>query len=223
VTSGPRSAPPGCSTSTSAIIDRVTRGPLPSKEECRQGIALALNNADEHFGAADLLARGGRFGFAVAHLVYALEESEKARTLGKVVIGDILTEDELRSALRDHRARHIGAVGKSWTSGAVALFMQSSKEGLLERLNQLPARAESDRWEDILAAHPEVLPEDWSEQAGPTRERGLYVDFAGTRWSSPSDATEADFRRLRPAVGRQLAYIRAAYEREVLAAAQHEV
>jgi AbiV family abortive infection protein len=192
------------------------RGPLPSKDECRQGIPLALNNADEHFEAADLLASSGKIGFAVAHLVYALEESEKARTLGKVVIGDTLTEDELRSALHDHRARHVGAVGKSWTSAAVTLFMQSNKEGLLERLHQLPGRTESDRWEDVLASHPEVLPEHWSEQAGPTRERSLYVDFAHTRWSSPSDTLEAEFRRLLPAVGRQLAYIRAAYEREVL-------
>ena len=67
-----------------------------------------LDNARAHLEAADTLAGAGKYGFAVAHLVYALEESEKGRTLAKVVLGDTLAEDELYRALYHHPERHVG-------------------------------------------------------------------------------------------------------------------
>ncbi len=51
---------------------------LPTREECISGIPLMLANARAHFEAADTLAATGKYGFAVAHLVYALEESDQA-------------------------------------------------------------------------------------------------------------------------------------------------
>jgi AbiV family abortive infection protein len=188
----------------------------------RQGIPLALANGDEHLAAADVLAENAKFGFAVAHLVYALEESEKARTLGKVVIGADVPAAQLRAALHEHRARHAGAVGKSRTSGATAMFMEMNKQRLVERLKHMPARQEDEIWEDALAAHPEVLPEDWAEKAGTIREQSLYVDLTESGWTSPSGTDVALYQRYRPAVARQLLYVRAAYEREVLGRGQQD-
>jgi AbiV family abortive infection protein len=187
---------------------------LPSRDQCIAGIPVVLANAEEHLEAADVLAGAGKHGFAVAHLVYALEEGEKARTLGKVVLGEAMTEDQIRRGLYEHRDRHVGAMAKSWSSGgAVVDFLT---EGLRERVGRRPVRTETERWADVDARHPEVLPVAWPETAGSTRERSLYADLREAGWMSPVDTGAAEFERLRPAVASLLLQLRAAYQREIL-------
>lgn len=189
---------------------------LPTRDECVAGIPLVLENADGHVAAADALAASGHVGFATAHLILALEESEKARTLGKVAMGEPVSQAELRAAMYEYRPRHVGALGKSWTSGAIPLIMEAQKERIWEKLGRAPAKTDEERWTELLARHPEVLPPDWAENAGALRERSFYVDLDERGWTTPSDRPRADFDRLRPAVGRQLLHLRAAYEREIV-------
>jgi AbiV family abortive infection protein len=192
----------------------VAKRRVPTRDECITGIPIVLANADQHLQAADQLASAGCYGFGVAHLIYAQEEAEKARALGKIALGGAMTEDEIRRVLYDHRARHIGALAKSRSSGgAVVDFLADT---LRERIGMLPSRTEAQRWVDVDARHPEILPPDWSEVAGAERERGIYVDLRDGGWTGPAQTEATSFERLRPSVVRHLLYVRAAYEREIL-------
>ena len=186
---------------------------IPTREECISGIPLVLANAQNHLEAADILAQAGRYGFAVAHLVYALEESEKGRTLGKIALGEPMTDETIIRGLYEHRDRHVGAMAKSWSSGGAV--MDFLAESLRERVGLREQRTETERWSDVDARHPEVLPLDWPETAGSTRERNLYVDLREAGWASPSDTDAVAFERLRPAVASLIIYLRAAYQREI--------
>ncbi len=94
---------------------------IPSRDQAISGIWPVLANADGHLEAADVLAAAGKHGYAVAHLVCALEEGEKARTLAKLALGEPMTEDEIRHGLYEHRNRHVGAMTKSWTAGGAVM------------------------------------------------------------------------------------------------------
>jgi len=173
-----------------------------------------LDSARAHLEAADILASGGKYGFAVAHLVYALEESEKGRTLAKVVLGDALSDEEIYRALYHHAERHVGALMKSWSSGAAVMDLMA--EGLRERIGVRPERTEQERYDEVISRYPEVLPEDWPETAGATREQSLYVDLGEGGWASPLRADSSAYERLRPAVATLLDYFSAAYQREIV-------
>jgi hypothetical protein len=56
---------------------------------------------------------------------------------------------------------------------------------------------------------------DWPETAGSIRERNLYIDLRESGWSGPARTLAAEYERLRVAVNTLLAYLRAAYEREI--------
>ena len=186
---------------------------IPTREEALAGIRPVLANATAHRDAADALAATGQFGFAVAHLVYAIEESEKARTLAKIALGEPLTKDEIRRGLYEHKDRHLGAMAKSASSGgAVVDFMA---ESVRERVGLRPRRSDAKRWADVDARHPEVLPPTWPQTAGATRERNLYVDLREDGWSGPADTAAAEFARMRPAATQLLIYLEAAFEREI--------
>jgi AbiV family abortive infection protein len=195
-------------------IRGVAKRRIPNRDECFAGILPVLANATAHRDAAEALAEAGQYGFAVAHLVYALEESEKARTLAKVAMGESLTEDEIRRGLYEHKDRHVGALAKSLSSGGAV--MDFAAESLRERVGLRTKRTDAQRLAVIDARHPEVLPMDWPDSARATRERNLYVDLRESGWSGPADTAAREFERLRPAVTMLLKYLRAAYEREIV-------
>jgi len=84
---------------------------------------LALDNADRHLDSAHALAGKQLYGPAVAHLIYAIEETEKARALGQIWLnswqrrghGDA-SDGELRKRIFDHSARHKAGVAGQWSS-----------------------------------------------------------------------------------------------------------
>jgi AbiV family abortive infection protein len=186
---------------------------VPTREQALAGVLPVLQNADAHLGAADALATRGFIGFAVAHLVYAIEESEKARPLAKIALGESLTDAEIRSALYEHRERHLGALAKSLSAGGTV--MDYLAESLRERVGLSPPRTDDERRDMINERHPDVLPSDWPETAGGVREHALYVDLRDDGWHSPQNATEDEYSRLRPSVVTLLRYLAAAYEREI--------
>jgi AbiV family abortive infection protein len=196
---------------TTSPIPRGSR-PLPTPQQAFDGVSLALANAERHLHCADLLAGEGEHGSAAAHLVLAIEETDKARVLGLRWLdeGD-LTDDEARKRLFSHPPRHEAALAKSWTSGVV---WTASAEALRERLGLRVPRTDAERWADALAQHPEALPGDWPEIAGSLRESGLYVDLQDDgSWHTPGDVTEADYQRFRPAAAEAIRYTQAAFER----------
>ena len=92
------------------------------------------------------------------------------------------------------------------------------QEALREKLGRTTPRTEEERWRDAVANHPAVLPLEWPETARSSRERSLYVDLGENGWTTPKQTGPSEFQRVRPLVARRLQYLRAAYEREIVAA-----
>jgi AbiV family abortive infection protein len=186
---------------------------VPNDGESLTGIPIALANAQAHLDCAGLLAAAGFAGPARSFLILSMEESEKARTLGQIALGEALTESEIRGRLYSHPPRHRGALRKSWSGGATGTYVA---ESLRERLGMKPERSDTDRWAAALAQHPETLPVNWPEIAGHLREAGFYVDLRDDdQWHSPHDVPTRDYETLRPAAVHLLASARTAYEREL--------
>src|SRR5215471_1495508 len=61
---------------------------LPKPHEAFDGVPLTLANAESHLRAADLLAGAAEYGYAVSHLILALEECDKARVLGMIWLNE---------------------------------------------------------------------------------------------------------------------------------------
>ena len=114
----------------------------------------------------------------------------------------------------------MGAMGQVVDLGAIGIVVDTQRDYLWERLGKRPPRTDDERWREAVERHPEILPLDWPETAGPMRERSLYVDLSEKGWTSPSDTATSEFQRLRPAVARQLQYVRAAYEREIVSSGE---
>ncbi len=79
-----------------------------------------------------MLADAGLYGPAMAHLVYSLEEAEKARSIGQIWLNsweprrpDRPTDDELKARVFEHAPRHKAAASKS---GGVCLPSESLRE-----------------------------------------------------------------------------------------------
>jgi AbiV family abortive infection protein len=186
---------------------------IPSASVALAGIPIVLNSAKDHLDCAAVLAAHGQFGPARAHLILAIEEAEKARTLGQIVLKEPLTEAEIKSRLYSHSKRHIGALRKSWSQGPTIDYIADS---LRERLRLKPTQTDAQRWESAIARHPEALPRDWPEKADELREGGLYVDLGDDdKWHSPADVPSSDYEELRPKAEYLFRYVSAAYEREV--------
>ncbi len=192
----------------------MTKRRLPNREEALAGVSPVLQNATAHRDAADALAAAGQHGFAVAHLVYALEESEKARTLAKLAMGVALSDEDIRRGLYEHKGRHVGAMAKSLSSGGAVIDYVA--ETVRERVGLRIGRTDAERWAMIDERHPEILPKNWPETAGAVRERNLYVDLREGGWSGPAHTAAADFHRLRPAVTNLLLYLEVAHQREIV-------
>jgi len=179
-------------------------------------VPLALENADRHIKAAEALAVAKLYGVAVAHLIYAIEEAEKARSLGQLWInswqrrshGDA-TDAELRARIFDHSPRHRAAAAKSFAIGPVWTVIA---EETRERVRLAPARTPQERLAMAFEEHPEALPLDWDGRAGPMREAALYVDHFEGRWHTPGEFTVRDYETLRPMAAGYLRYTRAAFE-----------
>src|SRR5439155_7474476 len=169
---------------------------LPTPEQARQGVPLALENADRHIEAARVLAAAQLHGQAIAHLIYSIEETEKARSFGQLWInswqgrrhGDA-TDAELQGRIFDHSPRHAAAAAKSFAIGPVWTIMS---EATRERVRLSPPRTPQERPAMAYEEHPEALPGDWDDRAGPMREAALYVDHLDGRWRTPGEFTALD-------------------------------
>jgi AbiV family abortive infection protein len=165
---------------------------------------------------ARVLAVEQLYGPAVAHLIYAIEETEKARSLGQIWInswqgrrhGDA-ADDELRDRIFGHPARHKAAAAKSFATGP---FWTMMAESTRERVHLSPPRTPQERLAMAYAEHPEALPLDWADRAEAMREAALYVDLRDGSWQSPGQMTVTDYEQLRPMVVAHLRYTRAAFE-----------
>ncbi len=167
--------------SPNAMVVNKRMGPrqreIPSADVALRGIPIVLKSSKAHPDCAAILAEHGHFGAARSHLILAIEESEKARTLGQIVLKDPLPEGTVRLRLYSHSERHIGALRKSWSQGATVDYAVDS---LRERLRLKPAQSDEQRWQLAIARHPEALPEDWPARANQLREAACTLILVPT-------------------------------------------
>src|SRR5206468_8255783 len=104
-------------------------------------IPVVLKNARAQIDRAALLGDQGSVGPAVSFLILAIEEAEKARTLGQMVLGEKLDEGKLRTRLFTHPSRYEGALWKSWSKGPL---LHLALESLREEYGLKPVRSDDE-------------------------------------------------------------------------------
>jgi AbiV family abortive infection protein len=183
--------------------------PMPrTKDEYRQGVRLAVDNAERHLRCAELLAQADEWGPAVSHLVLAIEEAVKADVLAdKTAKGakSTYTDEKVAQLLRSHNPRHPIALAMSlppppWWADLVLAFVL----GLIYLGTPEDARPSLDAIQayqlDAAADRKAILPHDWADHAKKWRELGMYASFTLSGWESPADVTNREYMTLlRPA------------------------
>lgn len=171
--------------------DKPGQAPLPShiprRAEATEGAKLAAMNARRLLDASSHVAGMGSFGTASSLAVLAGEEAIKALALvawaGELPIP---TQKQLSLVLRGHEPRHLAAGMLAGAGEVVMTFFASIGEALLKRSGKQPADEQPiDRWSRAA----------WWAEADTLKNRGLYIDFADRKWTTPADITKAEYER----------------------------
>ncbi len=142
-------------------------------------------NAKAHLRAAQSLLTEGRPGFAVAHAALGFEEAAKAVYCSMVSNG-YLMEKDIELVFREHNPKAF-LYEEVFNEG---LVVSKESSGLLVKVNQEQL---ADR---VKKSVRRAVRKSLLEQHGQTKQRGLYVDWAGERVSSPQEATGEEARKL---------------------------
>jgi AbiV family abortive infection protein len=173
------------------VSDKPGQAPLPPniprRAEATGGAKLAAANARRLLDASSHVADMGSFGTASSLAVLAGEEAIKALALvawaGELPIP---TQKQLSLVLRQHEPRHLAA-GMLVGAGEVMMtFVASIGAALLKRSGKESAEEQPiERWSRAA----------WWSEADTLKESGLYVEFAGRKWTTPADITKAEYER----------------------------
>jgi AbiV family abortive infection protein len=160
---------------------------IPRRAEATEGAKLAATNARRLLDASSHVADMGSFGTASSLAVLAGEEAIKALALiawaGELPIP---TQKQLSLVLRSHEPRHLAA-GMLIGAGEVMMtFVASIGAALLKRSAKDSVEEQPiDRWSRAA----------WWSDADTLKNRGLYIDFAGRKWTTPAYVTKAEYER----------------------------
>lgn len=182
---------------------------IPSNEECKEGAKLAIENAERHLEAAELLATRKLFGPAQSHLILSGEESIKALMLMYKSMGLVVNQEILNNILSHHIPRHIWAI--------VILLMKDllSEDGINNFISLLESPSistpegripEADEFlislgkESIKVLEEESYNENFNHilkfwtSAEQKKQQGFYLDYENKGWSTPIEITEEDYQ-----------------------------
>lgn len=162
-----------------------------------RGARLAVTNAQTHCMAAEALAAQGFYGFATAHLVFAVEEAGKAHIRTDLAlktaffgqtepstpdVRNMLTREPKGAKGHSHTIKQRIAATEAWSRapGGVLAVLEAA----------LP----------FTARFGKLLPPDWDGES--VKRAGLYVDpldgVQGPTWRSPQVGTPQQWEDLRP-------------------------
>jgi AbiV family abortive infection protein len=165
--------------------------PLPSDSQVSEGANLALTNARRHMRVAEVLGAERLFGPASTHVVLALEELAKSWVLTFIVIGVDVPKSLRSDVMKKHTTRHSLAFGtlfskaiRSLVFSAIARSHRSGDGSLKQMKKELKKEARSSRFTATL---------EWIIDANDLKNRGLYVDFDGKKWSHPGRISKKSF------------------------------
>lgn len=174
---------------------------IPSGKDASVGAKLALQNARRHLRAAEVLSKKKLYGPASTLVVLSIEELAKSWMLMLHSMGLKFPPELLSEVLSKHGARH------AITFGAVFVFMIRYLVSRTTRRVQKRHRVKGypphlrDEWvaeltrefQSLASRSPKDEPVlavlEWIGKANETKNRGLYVDFDGTRWRHPGQVS----------------------------------
>lgn len=177
----------------------------------RDGARKGIANSRGHCRAADILAAAGLHGYAISHLVFAVEEAGKTHILTDLAMTTgffgprEMTAAEVRARLkpRSKRAglnshtikqRFAAIQSWSWPNGDVL--------GVLGAAKAIPPSAPlgSPEVQAFTAKFGSLIPPGWDGETA--KQAGLYVDPAETGssnvWRSPAQIGVQEWEQLRP-------------------------
>jgi AbiV family abortive infection protein len=186
---------------------------VPTSKETDVGIRFAIESAERHLRAADLLAEANEFGLGLSHLILASEEAIKAAVYGWVATRCPYPPKFVEKFLRQHGVRHKMAEHLAVMENGIREFLERAWaieaanpsgdprsnrayfQAAMELPDQLGKRIKDDPPADL---YPK--PTHWWRDANRQKNRGFYVDYENGTWSTPSDVSAAEFTEARESV-----------------------
>lgn len=183
----------------------------PSKEQCKIGAKLAIENAECHYRCAKHLCEIKEFGNAQSHLILGAEEAIKSVFLYLKGLEIPIRQNILDKVLIKHKSRHeIGGllyliftsvmwavnIFKTALENAIdkteAEIKQIRNTALQRIMTDLQKSVSTDNSKSELNQMVTPLLE-WWETADSKKKAGFYVDFQKGIWTSPQLIKREDY------------------------------
>jgi len=179
--------------------------PIDNKE----GFDLAINNANDHFNAAELIAKDISYGIANSHLILAAEEAVKAYM---IFVRAYEPEREITNYDKffgDHKHKHKALAEISFSM----ILFQQSIDIISKPLLEYMASEEDDDTDDIdgfikarnkgfddLITWLKTMPKiennkQWWNDANKDKNDGFYVGNVDSKWRTPKNVTLKDYQK----------------------------
>lgn len=155
---------------------------------------------DSHLRVADLLGAERLYGPASTHVILALEELTKSWVLTIMKIGVDVPTSFVADVMKLHSARHGITFGTLFSRAIRGLVFNAiarvyQRSGSIESLNQFEKELKKElksRFRSLGGSTYKATLE-WIGSANASKNRGLYVDFDGQKWSHPGSVSKKSF------------------------------
>ena len=182
---------------------------MSKDKELRSKYNQIFENGVAHITAATLLANGGRFDFAISHIVLGIEELIKYQVmLNYFCQNPGFKEEDIKAVFAKHKAKH--SLLEEFQISISEEFGNDFHEYIFKSITgQQPTKSQEDtqanRFKEIGAflsiAYKDInlSNEDrkaffsWLKGANDLKNKGFYVDYNNNAWWFPNSLRESDF------------------------------
>jgi len=156
-----------------------------NKETAIKGFILLSENANDHFDTAKSLAKKGKYGLAVSHLVLSAEESIKAMYFAMQFFDTDIDNITLKELFSAHKAKH----------RKIQIGNKIIKEIITEFLDEV-SKGDKDIKEDFKEIKTSIKASNYKifNEANNIKNKGFYVDYINNNFFSPNQIKEEEYK-----------------------------
>src|SRR2546421_197313 len=179
--------------------------PLSDESNAARGALLSLTNARRHLRVAGMLAEERLFGPASSHVILAQEELAKSYVLTLTSTGTDIPKEMRGQVLRTHDVRHSITFGVLY-GAMIQAFRVRAALRVQQRhgIKDFPPELRDEFFSELKLElktldsrsrkkNPLIVLLELTAGANDLKERGLYVDFDGKRWTHPGRISQNRF------------------------------
>lgn len=180
-----------------------------------QGSELALNNAGNLFGVAELAAKSAQYGVATSLLILSAEEAIKAGMLLIKQCDPSLGLDDIGDYFSKHPVKHRMIASIEIWHSFFDIMLNARLEPIIALSSKvkLPSKKELKEARDqgvqnLIVALEQLASgaselysnQAWWNGANIQKNQGLYVNIVGQNWEAPGSITKNDYLKAKKIV-----------------------